>query len=348
MPSSKPKPNPLPLTDEPDPRAGRFKKLALQTSIYLLGVSAVMTLGYKAYRYVDRQVATSSEPPVVRLVNRPAWMSDYLAERIAIAARPERSASAFDGSLLKDIYTSITTDGQVAPWVKEVRQIRRTFTQNAGDTIEIDCEYRVPLALVKWTDTQGQESFWLVDTDGTKLPERFLPDQVPQVVLGNDGRVNMRIIDGVASSPAPAGAIWQGDDLRAGLEMVKLLSGQPYADEIIKVDVSNFSARQAPRQPHLTLVTRHNTRVLWGRPMDAPDYFVEAAPARKLQYLKDIYRTYGRVDAAHEWVDLRFDKVLYPTASSSPPATGLNGGSLAGETSRPLVASLDDPTPAVR
>ena len=360
---TKPKVNPLPLDGEADPKVARAKKLALQLSIYLLAISATLVLGYRAYKYVDRQVATATEPPVIRLLNRPAWMSDYLAERIAIAARPERTASAFDGSLLKDIHTSLTTDPQVAAWIKEVHQIRRTFTQRAGDTIEINCTYRVPLALVKWTDSQDQASFWLVDTDGVKLPERFTPEQVADVVLGRDGRVNIRIIDGVAESPAPAGVVWKGDDLRAGLDLVKLLSGQPYADEIVKIDVANFGARIAARQPHLSLVTRHNTRILWGRPINAEDYFVEAAPARKLQYLRNIHNAYGRVDASFPWLDLRFDKVLYPSTPVDPAG---QAGTLAGANPSPAispgihpaihpdaslpgkVAGLDDEAPAVR
>ena len=58
-----------------------------------------------------------------------------------------------------------------------MKSVRRAYSQKPGDTIEIDCDYRVPLALVHW-----KEYYWLVDSEGVKLPEQFTQKQLPQVI----------------------------------------------------------------------------------------------------------------------------------------------------------------------
>src|SRR5689334_5103333 len=50
--------------------------------------------------YVAKKVAFPSDPPRVVLVNRPAWMSDLLAEEIVRAAKPAGAHSAFDHQML--------------------------------------------------------------------------------------------------------------------------------------------------------------------------------------------------------------------------------------------------------
>ena len=40
------------------------------------------------------------------------------------------------------------------------------------------------------------------------------------------------LIQGVADAPPETGAKWAGADLQAGLELVKLLFGRPYAEEV--------------------------------------------------------------------------------------------------------------------
>jgi hypothetical protein len=306
--------DPLPVEGE-QPEATFWQRPGVLAAVAAVVLMVVGVSLWRTYRYVDRNVVTSDQPPLVRLVDPPSWMSQHLQERIAAAARPTRAASAYDQTLLKDVYNALTTSPGIAPWIVEVRQVRRLYATGPGDLIEIDAQYRTPAALVRWTDSQGQDGYWLIDSHGVKLPERFNADQVPLVILDAAGKMNLRIIEGVAASPSPAGATWQGEDLKAGLEMVKLLAGQSYADEILKVDVSNYNARLDSRTAHLSLITRHGTRLLWGRPAGADDFFVEASPAKKIEHLKEIVRVYGRVDAGKPWIDLRFDRVLQPASA---------------------------------
>jgi hypothetical protein len=236
-------------------------------------------------------------------------MSDFLAEQIIKTARPAGSHSAFDHQLLVDTVGMLKAN----PWIREVKQVRRGYGQQPGDILEVDCDYRAPVALVKW-----QDYFWLVDGDGVKLPEVFSASDVPHILKGQDKRVNIRVIEGVTHAPPETGAKWAGADLQAGLELVKLLFGRNYAEEVEKVDVSNFAGRQNLKTAQLVLVTRYNTQVRWGQPATVPadDFTPEVPAAQKLAFMQAIWQEKGRVDGNFDWVDIRFDAVVIPTATA--------------------------------
>ena len=126
---------------------------------------------------------------------------------------------------------------------------------------------------------------------------------------------------GVIEAPPETGVRWGGEDLQAGLDLVKLLFAKPYAEEIEKVDVSNFARRKDPKGAQIVLITKYNTEVRWGEPTDAGDtFFAEVTPAQKLAYMKAMCEQYGQVDAHYKWVDIRFDGVTYPPAAGSGSA----------------------------
>ena len=254
-------------------------------------------------RYVEREVAFPKKPPTVVLKNRPVWMSDFLASSIAESVRPAGAHSSFDHQMLVDRVAMLKTN----PWIRNVAQVRRVHGAKAGDTLEIDASYRAPIALVKW----GKD-YWLVDGDGVKLPERFAAVDVPKIVIGRDGRTNIRIVEGVQRPPPQAGRTWGGADLASGLEMVKRLYGLPFADEIVKVNVENHGGRVNVIEAQLVLGTKYNTEIRWGQPVGSPLDFIEVSPERKFMYLKGLYEEFGRCDARQRWVDIRYDKITHP------------------------------------
>jgi len=269
---------------------------------------------YHLRRYVERDVVFPDRPPRVVLKNRPAWMSDALAIQIIKTVKPAGTHSAFDRQLLQDTAMILRTN----PWIKQVKQVRRAYGQRPGDTLEIDCEYRAPIALVHWKDY-----YWLVDGQAVKLPEQYTAQQLPGIVVGPNRRLNIRVIEGVSHPPVESGQVWPGEDLAAGLDLVKLLYGQVYADEIVKVDVSNFGGRLDPKEAQITLVTRYDTQIRWGRPINARDFFVEVSTPQKLAYLRDVWTQFHRVDGGMPWIDIRFDRIIYP---ADAPRTASAGG----------------------
>jgi len=258
---------------------------------------------WAARQYVDKRVTFPTRAPVVVIKDRPVWMSDVLAEQIIRLAKPVGTRSVYDHQLLVDVTAALRT----SPWVKEVRAVRRAFIDKPGDTIEIDADFRAPLAMVKWGDY-----LWLIDGEADKLPEQFKADQMMKIVAGRDGRTNIRVISGVQRPPPPTGEKWLGGDLSAGIEMTKILYGRRYADEIVQIDVSNYDGRRDAREAQVVLETKRGTQVRWGRVPSAKDAFVEIAPGRKLEYIEKVWEQYKQVDAGQPWIDIRFDRITYP------------------------------------
>jgi len=303
-------------TPEQIARRARLTRVARHMTALLLCIIAGGVGLRELKRHVERNVVFLNEPPQVILKDRPVWMSDFLCEQLLATVRPMGAHSAFDRDLLIDVAASLRSN----PWVKSVRQVRRAYARRPGDTIEIDCDFRAPVAMVHWKDY-----FWLVDGDGIKLPEQFTAQQVPHILKGRDGMMNIRIIEGVRQPPVESGHKWPGDDLLAGLDLVKLLYGKPFAEAVIKVDVTNFGGRDDPREAQLTLETCYGTAVKWGRPVNAKDFFVEVSTAQKLKYLEQVQSQYGRIDAGQPWIDIRFDRITYPTQASAEAASDGNG-----------------------
>jgi hypothetical protein len=297
--------------------AGAFSRFLPHLIGMVMFTAGLILIIIATRRYIEQRVDAPVGPLNVVLLNKPAWMSDFLAQQIA-ATVPSATGSAFDRDLLVDATRALVAN----PWVRDVHQVRRAYGQRPGDTLEVDCEFRAPIALVKWG-----EYYWLVDGDGVKLPEQFTASHVPRIVIGRDGKLNIRIIEGVRQPPAATGEKWAGQDLAAGLGMVKLLFGKPYAEEIVAVNVSNFAGRKDPREAEIVLRTKFGSEVRWGLPLDAKDFFAEVPVAQKLDDLIAVRQQYGRVDAGQPWIDVRYDKITYPSPQASPDsAEHVDGG----------------------
>jgi hypothetical protein len=214
-----------------------------------------------------------------------------------------------------------------SPWIKEVRQVRRAYVHWPGDTLEVDCVYRIPTALVKW-----QDRYWLVDGDGCKLPAEYSLRQLPRALSDATGTLTLRVIQGVTRGPSRLGKPWPGDDLAAGLELAKLLAGRPFAEEVPIVDVSNFAGRRDPQAAQIVLVTKYGTQIRWGRPPSAKDYFVEVPTSQKLQSLADIFQQMHRVDGGQTWIDIRFDQVTYPSPQPAAAASSADAAQASAST----------------
>jgi hypothetical protein len=298
-------------------RSGSLRRALVNLFGFLVLAGALGTAVVASKRYVDERVAPPIGPLHVVLVNKPLWMSDFLAQQIA-ATVPRAASSAFDHELLVAAAKKL----QANPWVRDVHSVRRVYGNRPGDTLEVDCEFRAPVALVQWGDY-----YWLVDGDGVKLPEQFTASHVPKIVLGRDGRMNIRIIEGVRQPPPATGQRWVGQDLAAGLGLVKLLYGKTYTEELVTVNVANFGGRVDPREAQLVLRTKYATEVRWGRPLDAKDFFAEVPVSQKLEDLKTVVEQYGRVDAGQPWIDIRYDKITYPNpAEPAGAAARVDGG----------------------
>lgn len=275
-------------------------------AIHLLVLGVLVGAGLLGFRrlrqHVENDLAYPANIPEIVLKDRPIWMAESLAEQIASSIRPKTIVSAMDRSLLEKTAQTL----QQNPWVRQVRQVRRLYGHSAGDLIEVDCEYRTPLALVATA-----KEYILVDGDGVRLPERFGLNPIPRIMFSADGRVNLRIVEGVvAPPPFKAGLKWSGEDLQAGLELVKFMYGRVEAEDIHRVNVANYGERQAKGNAEMVLITKYHTEIRWGKPLHRWRW--EVSPTQKLERMANLWKQTGRVDGGLAWLDVRLDRTVKP------------------------------------
>lgn len=169
-----------------------------------------------------------------------------------------------------------------SPWVHTVE---RVSTAEPG-VIVAHCTYRQPIALV-----QHQEYFFMVDEYGIRLPGQY------------GYQPGWPLIQGVEQGLPEAGQVWPGEDIAAGVRLVKLLLSTPYREQVVAVLVHNYGGRLDPAKCHVELVTDRNaSRILWG---SAPgEELEENTAAQKLSILSGNYREHGRIDAYHPKIDI--------------------------------------------
>lgn len=180
-----------------------------------------------------------------------------------------------------------------SPWVQRVE---RVSTAEPG-VIVARCTYRQPLALV-----QQQEYFFMVDEYGIRLPGQY------------GYQPGWLLIQGVEQGLPEAGQAWLGEDIAAGVRLVKLLLSKPYREQVVAVLLHNYGGRRDPAKCHVELVTdRDASRILWG---SAPgEELEENTTAQKLNILSGNYREHGRIDAYHPKIDISVfpDRFVIPT-----------------------------------
>jgi hypothetical protein len=180
---------------------------------------------------------------------------------------------------------------------------------------------------------------YLIDSEDVRLPGDYpLGDRTRSKLLVISG-MDLPVVDGKAAAPQP-GEVWAsgathraGEDLLAGMRLVKALQDQPFAHQIDAIDVSNFNGRKDSRAPWILLETvwkkaDGSPRVIqWGRPPGEEKYYEVHADA-KVKVLNDLYLRFTRIDADRDYVDIRTEFVRLPKLASqadNPAPPGARG-----------------------
>lgn len=277
--------------------------------------ATIFVLGVRFSRdFADKSVLKPAAVNVT-LVNPPAWMNDDVRQRIVQIATPVSAKSSLDHEQVKEIAQILAAE----PWVKKVNRVQRVYGKQAGDTLEVDCDFRAPLALV-----QDDGWFWMVDADGVKLPERFAKDELAKVAIGRGlEKIQLRVVTGVHNPAPQAGERWAGRDLEAGLELARLFFDKPYMNDVAMIDVASVDPlhpEAVGAKNEVVLHTRYNTQIRWGSPIRQSGFSVEVPSAQKLATLERLWHEYQRLDAGKPWIEIRYDRVVYPQSEALPSA----------------------------
>jgi len=265
------------------------------------------------------------------LPNRPLWLPVAVARRIATdCAAPD--IGFYDRDLLRTIHDKALA----SPWVRDVRSVRKHLSDDGRvGTIEIDCEYRKPIARVSLdlTGGAGQAAVIYVDAEGVRLPTRQVPTVVarwmdegdePVVRTYANGRsapgdahcqrVHYPLITTTLREAPEAGKAFDDPALSDGLRLRMLIDGTPYWDQITVIDVRNHGRRLDPHGSNLTMTAQigrgRRTEILFGRFPRPGGVDVVVPTERKMNHLLtylSVAEHEGRLAGNHSEIDLRLD-----------------------------------------
>lgn len=264
-----------------DPR----KTLAALEVLATVAVLCALTLGWRhAERYLADYTARQQPLPAgteqVELLDAPYWLlsSPTLPRDLRVLVARQLAADPLRSDDLNAAARALSEN----PWIESVEQIRRM----PDGRVTVRARYREPIACV-----ESEDGLRLVDEQAVRLPGLFSMSEVV--------KSGMPIITGVKSHPAAEGKTWPGDDLAAGLSLVKMLRAQPYLSQVTAFDVSERDARNRVR---LTLRTRQGM-VRWGLP-PGQEGTIEPTAQVKMAWLNRIHRDKGQIDAGGQVVDV--------------------------------------------
>jgi hypothetical protein len=265
----------------------------------------------------------------IRLPHRPVWLPVAVARRIATDC-----ATSEVGFYDRDLLRIIHDKALASPWVRCVWSVRKRLSADGRvGTIEVDCEYRKPIARVSldYSSGRGTVPVIFVDADGVRLPTRQAPtivaewmdqDEAPIIRTYADGRsapgdahcyqVHYPLITTLLRAAPATGEAFDDAALFDGLQLASLVAEQPYGDQITVIDVRNHRGRINPSDPHLTMTAQigrgQRTEILFGRFPRPGGVDVVVPTERKLTYLSDYAGKHdGRLAGFHSELDLQYD-----------------------------------------
>ncbi|GIK18875.1 MAG: hypothetical protein DYG93_01690 [Leptolyngbya sp. PLA2] len=221
------------------------------------------------------------------------WLSAYFRDRL-LATAHARAAESPD-PVRGDAVARVGRAMEASGWFDGAPRVVRR-----GDgTIVVSGSWRTPACVVRHN---GRDH--LVDWRSRPMPATY-----------DAGASGLRIIHG-ASSPPPRNAkgtlnyaeAWPGDDIRVGVETLRLLLAQPYANQVAGVDVRDYFVTR-----RIDIVTDKGTRVVWGGP---PGEFIpgEASTKAKLDrlaYFASLAERGRRIDLGQQRLEIYNEDAVY-------------------------------------
>ncbi|MBL8852072.1 MAG: hypothetical protein JNG89_20535, partial [Planctomycetaceae bacterium] len=208
------------------------------------------------------------------------WVPRDFIQRHVDHERLPAEVSLLESGLAQRVAVALAAD----PWVEDVVSVCVTRTG-----ITADLKYRTPVLLI-----EGRTGMYPVDRNSTLLP--------PMDFAVSDLNRFPRLT-GVATTPdGPAGTVWNDTIVLGGARLAEILA--PDGDMQIYWDRFQLEAIAAPPRTAATLtladvsyelVTRGQSRIVWGRAPGADD--LEPSVAQKLGRLESYFSSHGSFES---------------------------------------------------
>ncbi|MCK4340872.1 MAG: hypothetical protein KAY37_04025 [Phycisphaerae bacterium] len=263
----------------------------------MIGWSGLLIMIVWGLHHLDQRVVAAQSGAQCRLewVELPLWLqtSDndwvlrgderHLYTGIEAVANLQPDDDPHDPELCSRVGTGLLT----SPWVDTVERVSKHITNQGDAVIRVRATFREPLAFV---EAYGRA--YLVDEKGVRLPADY-----PANALGP---TDFFMIIGVSTPVPEVGEQWVGEDLAAGLKLVRYLrtsesQGRLSFRSLLRaVDIGNFHGRECALDAKLRLRLFADGYINWGEPPGEEDS-VEPSAKRKLEMLTAIYSARGEL-----------------------------------------------------
>jgi hypothetical protein len=264
----------------------------------LLGITTGMRpLESKAARLLDAgQVEVTIAWPPIGGGQPGTWLPRRDQEDLLAVARAAvgDSSELLGRTPLERIGAAIAQSG----WFDGDPIVRR----ETGSRIAVSGRWRIPAAVVR---SEGRD--YLISWDAKPMPPVYSP-----------GESNLRVIIDPAIGPPrhsdgerDFSTAWPGEDIAASLELLELVSEQPWAGQVAGVDASQYSS-----DGRLVLVTPQNTRVVWGGRPNRPS-IGDVSTAQKLAHIAQVVQDFRRIDAGYSLIYVNSAKLQFDISASS-------------------------------
>lgn len=210
----------------------------------------------------------------------PAWMPRGLDLEVRRLVAAQVGEDPVDNTTLRAAAGALRDWAWIEPG--GVRQIKRLV----DGRVSVDVRFRSPLAVIRMRD-----GYHLVSDEGVRLPALYTHEQVE--------RMDVPVLVNVSAAPPRHGEAWPGEEVAAGLALVRFLAGEPFMEEVEAIDVSGRDARGRLR---LALRTGDGA-VLWGLP-PGREQSIEPDARTKLHRLRRVVTARGSIDAGGKIVHL--------------------------------------------
>lgn len=207
----------------------------------------------------------------------PLPVRDELMARVTTEL--ERHPDSFSGAGLRAASDSLLRTG----WFDGQPTVRRT-----GDSIRVEASWRTPAAVVRRNGVD-----YLIAAKGELLPLAYERGIAPVAAIIGAGHEPPS-----ANGQVTPGVVWPGEDIRAALDTLAVVSQRVWKDQVAAIDVSEYSSYR-----RIALVTKWNGKaVIGGAPRDTIPG--EVALDMKLRRLDELHRQFGQIDAKHRLVEV--------------------------------------------
>ena len=244
--------------------------------VAFLGASGYAVTKLEAH--VHHRVHDRAAAPTLTFVDMPDGVAELALDDLSASVADLLEGEWTGESLCSTMARRLTDTG----WLASLNFVRRF----PDARFEVSGVYRIPQAMV-----QHGDDFLLIDGQGIRLPGlyRYAP--------------TWKLIQGVSLPPPTPGQLWNGQDVQAALDLVRLIEPELYSGQITGVLVENVGGRVAPSRCHVELATdRSGGRIRWGSGLGME--LEENSAGQKLAILRANYGQTGRADANHTVIDV--------------------------------------------